>query len=254
MPVNPNRLSTRKSVNKHRRVNPRLGIKRSDIRKKNGYGMNPSFLGGKDTKTGYVKEVTDNKKFKQYYEIIYAGNAKEFGYSTKGTRVIHVLRGHLYITLGDIVEEVGPEGEKSEVVRNKQVEQLAEGNYLEIQPGTAYALAATGTYHTELLVTETLDYVRNWKRVEDALVTRQQAEITAKTDAPRSRRRDPSESNVKVAAEATARAKGRGKYNQKNVQANQAGRVDNQKTHYSNANSSTVVGVNPQPVIPSSDE
>lgn len=241
MSYNPARASG-KSNKKQRRFDPHAGTKHSDILRRKGVGFDATSAQRENTRHGFTSPVCSFEGFVQRYVCLFAGNNTGVGVNSEGDRSIRVMTGVLYVTSISKIKETDEEGEVT--IRDVgEIKEYAPGYTVSLKRGTRYSLASSGTTNVEMLITETPGYQDTWKEIEGAVVAPQEDIILV---APRTSqtRRPRGESKAKLAA-----LKMSGK--KVDLQANAETR---RRTSGENVNSSAVVGVNPRPSGPPSDD
>lgn len=228
MSYNPNRAA---GALKRRRPqpNPHAGVKRSDIVRRRGVAQSLPTDGRVKTKHGVSTTVFESKSFEQRHVFMYSANNTGMGVNKKGDRTVRVLGGRIFVT---ILEEDG----------QKSIHEVNEDSYFNFPRGMSYSIATSGTGDAELIITETKDYMDNWKELEGETVNvnRNDALFVAPVNTVRRR----GKSKAKQQAEALAKSKGD---RSAAVQGAKSSRIDN-------VNSSTVIGVNPKPMGPPTDD
>ncbi len=230
MSYNPTLANGGRNKRRKRTLDPHAGIKHSDIVRRRGVGsVAPSGSKQEGTPHGFKNLVFKCDSFIQYYECMYSGNHTGFGVNEEGDRILRIMRGSLFVTVGSIDEDGN--------VTGKDTKQVSEGSYLNFKRGQPYSLATSGTMDVELVITETVDYDKTWRTVEAPLSNVDAGEVImvapGQTKTPR--RREPRETSkaMEQAQRASAKRRGRPVAHQQNTSASTANNV--------------VIGVNPRP-------
>lgn len=241
MSYNPAR-ATGKSKNKQRRYDPHSGTKHSDILRRKGVGFDATSDERENTRHGFTSPVCSFDGFTQRYVCLFAGNNTGIGVNSEGDRSIRVMSGVLYVTFVNKVKDTDEDG-KVTVSDVGEVKEYPTGYTVSFKRGTRYSLASSGTTNVEMLVTETTGYQDTWKEIEGAVV-RQQEDIILVAPRTSQTRRPRGESKARLAALKMSGKKA-------DLVANAE---DRRRSSGENVNSSTVVGVNPRPSGPPSDD
>ena len=234
MSYNPVRAKGLTNSRKRTTVDVHAGVKHSDIIRSHGVGtMAPTTEVKHDTKHGFRNVVFSGPDYTQYYECIYASNNLGVGVNHKGDRSVRVVRGSIFI------QSLNSE---TNALENRIV---TSGNYVNFPRGFTYGVATSGTTDAELIVTETADYADNWESVgveTESANVRNTLRATSRTEVSTTRR----------SPEERIAAKERAQEVQASVKQRGRGRPKKATKAESNANSSSIIGVNPRPSGPAS--
>lgn len=249
-------LNRKNNNKKVRRLDPHAGTKHSEIMKRRGVGVTVPMEDREPTPHGFTAGVFSGD-FVVRHEVIGAGNNLGFGVNKKGDRVIRVSSGQLFVFVSD-----------KENKGNKTILKIIAGRYFRAPKGLKYGLAASGTEDVELMVIESPNYADGWKLLEEG-ETREVSNVLAgvhpeeatsvessqlidvdlvETRTKRRRR------TSKAKEQALSQARKNKKVSKVIPQAaNGAGQRVGRNAS-TNANSATVVGVNPRPSGPPKEE
>ncbi len=234
MSYNPVRAAQpyRNTSKRRRRVDPKAGIKHSDIMRRQGVGQSVPLAGRTRTSHGVGAPIFDGDKFIVRSEVVFAGNSTDYGVNDKADRVYQVTSGVLYATV-----KTGENKDGSPIRENVAVQA---GGTFRAPKGVSYCVS-TATSDAEILIIEDKGYEKNWTKIEEGTVSeaKNTATLAGETsDAPTQKRR---KNQDKAKAAALANAKKRGRSTSPNVNK----RVGVNKTTSSNA--PNVSGTNPMP-------
>ena len=241
MSYNPARASGRANK-KRKRYDPHAGTKHSDILRRKGVGFDATSQDREKTRHGFTSPVFSCASYTQRYVCLFAGNNTGVGVNPKADRSIRVQVGTLFVTFVNSVKETDEEG-KVTVRDVATIQKFSEGYNVPLPKGTRYSLASSGTSNVEMIVTETTGYQKTWKELEDAVVTEPESVMVVP---PRTatQRRPRGESKARQQALLMSGKK-----------QDLAAEAENRKrTSLDNVNSSAVVGVNPRPSGPPTDD
>lgn len=243
MSYNPTRAAGGRNNRKDRKLDPHAGVKHSDIMRRKGVGLHASSSERIDTLHGFTTIDFSCESFVQRFACIYAGNNTGIGYTDDGDRVVRVQAGILFVTFLNKVKETFDDGDE-EIRDVQEIKQFQAGHTVCLPKGTRYSLASSGTANVELLITETANYQDGWKELEAATVNTPESIMFVPPRVAAAQRRPRIES--KAYQQAQQRRAGK-----KQVAAAAETR---RRSSNENVNSSTVVGVNPRPSGPPTDD
>lgn len=184
---------------------------------------------------GYRAQIFHCETFRQYYQCIYAKNNTGLGVSASGDKTLRVMQGTIFVTTGKV--------DKEDNVSDQNIEIHREGDFVNLPRGTVYSLATGSDIEVELLVTETNNYDETWKPLGDISVSETNPIfLTSSKKFIKNKTTEPRTDKSINASQKIAAAKRRHRTSRRtNSQAD-------------NANSSTVIGVNPRPPAPPTDD
>ena len=247
MSYNPVRAANfRKTGRKRRPLDPHAGVKHSDIMKRQGLGTTVPMAARTPTPHGFAAEIFACSDFTLRSEVIGAGNSTGYGVNPDGDRVYHVVRGVLFVFV---------EGKEVNGEPQRDILQVQAGAFFKAERDMKHGVAASGTNDVEVLVVESADFAKTWEVLE-AGETRDISGVlaggTPQEPSPvgTARRTDQSQAKAQAAnmAVQATRRRPRGP-----AQAAAGPGQPARGGALNNANSATVEGVNPRPVIPSGD-
>ena len=233
---------------RRRPADPRAGTKHSDIMRRQGVGLTVPGTNRFGTGTGFASDVFKGKDFTVRSEVLHAGNATGFGFNQEGDRVYQVMRGNLFITVGN--DEGG-----------KDIVQIQTGGQFVAPRGMQYNVA-TSTEDVELLIIETAGYDDTWDEQEPGVArpVENPTQQSAGPATPTTRRLDQTKAKQQAVAAARQTARRRGRRPAPKVAAGptpavqggggattQTGSSKLGRNTTTNANSGNVTGVSPMP-------
>jgi len=226
-PVRFNQPYRNNNKRRARQLDPKAGIKHSDIMRRQGLGQTIPLMGRISTPYGVSAEIFAGEDFTVRSEFINSGNNLGYGVNKKAERVYQVAKGVLYVTYDN------------NGARN--IIQIQEGGTFRAPKGLAHSVSSSNS-DVELIVIESSGYMKDWKvLMDEEVVTSTVPSLLATTpDVPATPRRKD-QSKAKAAAEQQARKRARS--TSPNVAA--SGKIGVNKIRSSN--SANVVGVNPRP-------
>lgn len=238
MSYNPVRAANfYRNTSKARRRNPPpgSGTKHSDILKRQGVGQTVPLNNRTETLHGVGAPIFEGGKFVVRSEVMFAGNATDYGVNEKNDRVYQVNSGVLFATV-----KVGEKNEGGEPQAIRDVIEVQAGGTFRAPKGLEYSVA-TSTGPVELLIIEDKNYDKNWKRLSPGVSSTETSPVLAGATPDRPvqhRRRD--QSKAKAQAETAARSRG--------ARPQTGGKIGRNTSI--DANAANVRGTNPMPAGP----
>lgn len=234
MVYNPARMDR----NKKRKRAPHGGLSHNELLRRRRSPTKISSTKRENDVHGFRSQLFVCDEFEQYYQCIYAKNNTGFGVNKTGSKNMRVMQGSVFVTIGQVDDKNKVGEQHTNVYRS--------GDFISLPKGTGYALATGADSEVELLVTETSNYKKDWQPLGDILINTTSNNIfqVENPQGQKLRYHAHGRSDKSIAAAQKVAAQ--------KQQHRRTGRRRNSQAD--NANSSTVMGVNPRPSGPPSDD
>lgn len=151
MSHNPARTAGGVRPKRQRRLDPRAGVKASDIRAR--YGPQAATVDDVrqkvNTPRGWRVEIHKGDQFEMLYEFICARNATGIVVNREHDRAIRVLGGEIYLTIG------------------KEIIPLRQGESYSLEAGLEYQLATSGSFDSEVMFCQGPNYEETLEQLSE---------------------------------------------------------------------------------------